>query len=163
MFQGVQERAYTLTQVAGVQARTGDREAARRTFQRAEQLAETVSLDDSVYSPHILLWIVRAEEQHGFRDEAIAAARELLRIAEAPIRDEFKKQGIYTNLIKTQAGLGDRAGVQQTLEAGRAFGRKRRARKKPLLRNLSFDTHGSELARPPTRGREFAFYSYRAT
>ena len=32
MFLGVQDRTYALIQIAGVQARTGDREAARRTF-----------------------------------------------------------------------------------------------------------------------------------
>jgi beta-lactamase regulating signal transducer with metallopeptidase domain len=69
MFLGVQERIHAMIQVAGVQARTGDREAARLTFRQAEELAETVSFDDNTYSPHILLWVVQAEERHGFREK----------------------------------------------------------------------------------------------
>jgi beta-lactamase regulating signal transducer with metallopeptidase domain/tetratricopeptide (TPR) repeat protein len=121
MFQGIQERVYTLMQIAGVQDRTGDREAARRTFREAEQLAETVSFDDCTYSPHILHWIVQSEAKHGFRDEAIAAGRKLLRIAEVPIKREIKKMSLYSNLLRTQAELGDQAGVQETLQAGRRF------------------------------------------
>ena len=51
VFLGVQERVYALIQIASIQARTGDREAARRTFAEAEKLAETVGFDDVTYSP----------------------------------------------------------------------------------------------------------------
>ena len=121
MFLGVQDRTYALIQIAGVQAQAGDREAARRTFQQAEQLAETVSFDDVTFSPHILLWVVWAEARHGFRDDAIAAARKLFRLAEAPTRREIRKTDFYNNLIETQMKLGDRAGAQETLRAGRTF------------------------------------------
>jgi beta-lactamase regulating signal transducer with metallopeptidase domain/tetratricopeptide (TPR) repeat protein len=121
MFLGVQERVYAMIQIAGVQARTGDREAARGTFRQAEQLAETVSFDDNTYSPHILMWVIWAEERHGFRDEAIAAARKMLRFAETPCRKELRKTDLYINLIRTQVNLGDKDGVQATLRAGRKF------------------------------------------
>ena len=74
-----------------------------------------MSFDDATYSPHILLWIVQAEARHGFRDDAIAAARKLLRLAEAPSRREIRKADLYNNLIETQMKLGDRAGAQETL------------------------------------------------
>jgi hypothetical protein len=121
MFQGVQDRAYTLTQIAGVQARSGDREAARRTFRQAEELAGSVSIDDSTYWSHVLLWIIRAEARHGFHDEAVASAHKLLRIAEAPTRRESQKVDLYRYLIEIQKELGDRAGVQETFQTGRKF------------------------------------------
>ena len=118
MFMDVQERIYTMIQLASIRARAGDREAARGMFQEAERLAETVSFDDATYYPHILIWIVQAEQRMGFRDEAIAASRKLLRLAEAPARKENTKQGIYSELIKIFLDLGDRDGVQETLRAG---------------------------------------------
>lgn len=121
MFLGVQERVHALIQIAGVQAQAGDREAARRTFHEAEQLAETVSFDDATYSPHILFWIVQAEERHGFRAEAIATSRKLLRLAEAPARRESQKLNLYRNLITELMNLGDKDLVQEALRAGRAY------------------------------------------
>ena len=121
MFLDVQGRTYALIQIAGVQARTGDREAARHTFRQAEQLAETVSFDDTMYSPHIMLWIVQAEARHGFRDEAIASARRLLRLAEAPVKREVSKIDLYPNLLRALVELGDRAVVQEALRAGHAL------------------------------------------
>ncbi len=118
MFLDVQERIYTLIQLASIRARAGDREAARGMFQEAERLAETVSFDDATYYPHILIWIVQAEQRTGFRDEAIAASRKLLRLAEVPARKENTKEGVYSQLIKIFLDLGDREGVQETLQAG---------------------------------------------
>ena len=121
MFLGVQERVYAMNQIAGVQARAGDREAARGTLWGAQQLAETVSFDDNTYSPHILMWVIWAEARHGFREEAMAAARTLLRLAEIPVRHEGRKVDLYTNLIKALVELGDKEGVQETLHAGRKY------------------------------------------
>ncbi len=118
MFMGVQERIYTLLQVASIRARTGDREAARRTLLEAERLAATVSFDDNTYSPHILMCVIWVEQKWGFRDEAIAASRKLLRLAEVPARKENTKEGVYSELIKIFLDLGDREGVQETLQAG---------------------------------------------
>jgi beta-lactamase regulating signal transducer with metallopeptidase domain len=119
MFLGVQERIYALIQIAGVQVRAGDHEAARRTFRQAEELAGTVGLDDSTFSPHILHWVVQAETRHGFRDEAVAAARRLSRLAEAPTGRDSQKADLYRNLIESQIQLGDRAGAEETLQAAR--------------------------------------------
>ena len=118
---GVEERSHTLIQIAGIQARTGDREVARQTFRQAEQLADSVGLDDSTYQPHILLRIAEAEGRHGFRDEAIAVGRRLLRLGEAPIRREHGKAELYLGLTRLQVELGDREGLQETLRAGRAY------------------------------------------
>ncbi|WP_205678700.1 M56 family metallopeptidase [Aquisphaera insulae] len=132
VFLGVQERVYALIQIAAVQARMGDREAARRTFAEAEKLAETVSFDDATYSPHILFWVIQAEENRGFRDEAIAASRKLLRLTETPSKRDSSKYDVFTNLIPTLIHLGDQDGVKETLQAARRYCE---ASKDPMFRD----------------------------
>jgi len=121
MFKDVQGRAHSLSQIAAAQARLGDRNAARQTFRDAVAIGETVSLDDSYYSPHILLWIARSQARSGFRDEAIETLRRLLRLAEAPVKREIGKSDLYTNILTVQVESGDRAGVQETLRLAHQF------------------------------------------
>ncbi len=121
MFRDVQGRVYALIQIAAARARLGDRDAARQTFQEAIALGETVSMDDSRYSPHILHWIAKEQVRYGFRDEAAETLRTLLRIAEAPVRRAIRKTNFYIDVIKTQVEMGDRAGARETLRLARRY------------------------------------------
>lgn len=117
----MQGRVYALIQIAAARARLGDRDAARQTFQEAIALGETVSMDDSRYSPHILHWIAKEQVRYGFRDEAAETLRTLLRIAEAPVRRAIRKTDFYIDIIKTQVEMGDRAGARETLRLARRY------------------------------------------
>ena len=121
MFQDVQGRAHALSRVAAAQARVGDREAARKTFQQAVAVAETVSLDEARYSPHILLWVAKAQARAGFRDDAIATVRTMLRIAEAPVSNAHHKSALFTSLVVRQVELKDEDGIRETLRLARRF------------------------------------------
>ncbi len=121
MFEDVQGRAHALSRLAAARSRLGDRDAARPLFEEAVRLGETVRFDDSYYSPHILLWIARAQAGAGFRDEALRTLRRLLQVAEAPVERDSRKIDLYANMLKIQVDLEDRDGIQETLRRARQF------------------------------------------
>ena len=103
----------------------GDREDLLRRLPRMVQSLKLPSrlgsLDDSMFDPHILVWIARAQEKAGFRDDAIDSMRKLQKIAQQPANNDLVKSDLFEPMVKTQVALEDHEGARETIRLAIEF------------------------------------------
>ncbi len=112
----VQSRIFSLNRLASLRARLGERDAARRTYAEAVALGEGVAMDDSRYSPHVLMLTAFSQRNAGLREDAIATLNRLLAVADGPVKMEAVRDSIYRSILRTLAELGDKAGVARVTD-----------------------------------------------